>query len=221
VTTRRLRLHHARGHQGGYRALAGAAWTLAGLAGLILVASRRRPGPALAPAVLPPAVAADSEVAAPNWAAGSRDPEPVRPISLVIGFDGSEPARRALAWGADLLRARLGTLHVVYADRVQLDTDLSGFAHAEMERARGEKAASVAAAAAEIAMAAGVPYTFERRRGAPADAILLAASIQDAALPTSRPVIVTGRSHDAVHQVIGSVPVRLLHESPYPVLTIS
>ena len=34
------------------------------------------------------------------------------------------------------------------------------------------------------------------------------------------PIIVTGRSYHAVHHVIGSVPVRLLHESPYPVITI-
>jgi hypothetical protein len=33
-------------------------------------------------------------------------------------------------------------------------------------------------------------------------------------------VIVTGRSHHAAHHVIGSVPVRLLHQSPYPVVTI-
>jgi hypothetical protein len=36
----------------------------------------------------------------------------------------------------------------------------------------------------------------------------------------STPIIVAGRSHHVPHQVIGSVPVRLLHESPYPVLTI-
>jgi hypothetical protein len=50
---------------------------------------------------------------------------------------------------------------------------------------------------------------------------VIPASIQDAADPASTPVIVTGRSHHAPHQVIGSVPVRLLHQSPYPVLTIS
>jgi nucleotide-binding universal stress UspA family protein len=90
-----------------------------------------------------------------------------------------------------------------------------------MEDARDEKAAGVAEAAAEIAAAAGVPYTFERRPGSPADAILSAASIQDAAEPASTPVIVTGRSHHAAHHIIGSVPVQLLHQSPYPVLTIS
>ena len=54
----------------------------------------------------------------------------------------------------------------------------------------------------------------------PADAILHAADIYAAAEPASTPVIVTGRSHHVPHHVIGSVPVRLLHESPYPVLTI-
>ncbi len=34
------------------------------------------------------------------------------------------------------------------------------------------------------------------------------------------PVIVVGRSGHTAHQILGSVPVRLLHHSPYPVLTI-
>ena len=102
-----------------------------------------------------------------------------------------------------------------------IGSDLSGFASAEMEEARDAKAASVAKAAAEIVDAAGVPYTFERHEESPADAILHATSIHAAAEPASAPVIVTGRSHHAVHHVIGSVPVQLLHESPYPVLTIA
>ena len=217
----------ARGNQARYRTLAGAACTLAGAAGTILVTSLRRPAaaPPAAAAQAPPdrpaVVAAEPEPVLAGGVTGSADQGPARPISLVVGFDDSGPARRALAWGADLLRARLGSLHVIYADRVLADGGLSGLARAEMEHARSEKAASVAAAAAEIATTAGVPYTFERRRGAPADAILLAASLQDAAQPATTPVIVIGRSHGAAHQVIGSVPVRLLHESPYPVLTIS
>jgi nucleotide-binding universal stress UspA family protein len=151
---------------------------------------------------------------------GIPDPGAAQPVTLVVGFDDSEPARRALIRGADLLRSRPGALHVIYADHVLIDSDLSGFARAGMDEVREQKAASVAEAAAVIAAAAGVPYTFERRQESPADAILHAADIQAAAEPSSPPVIVTGRSHHAAHQVIGSVPVRLLHQSPYPVLTI-
>jgi nucleotide-binding universal stress UspA family protein len=75
-------------------------------------------------------------------------------------------------------------------------------------------------AAAEIVAAAGhPPYTFERRQDAPADAILAEASAQ-AAGPGRDPVIVVGRSGHAAHQVLGSVPTRLQHHSPFPVITI-
>ena len=116
---------------------------------------------------------------------------------------------------------RPGALHVVYADHVLIDSDLAGFGRAEMDEDRDEKAASVAEAAKRIAVAAGVPYTFERRQESPVDAILHAASVEDAAGPGRAPIIVTGRSHHVPHRVLGSVPVELLHQSPYPVLTIT
>jgi hypothetical protein len=194
-----------------------AAWALAGVAGLVAVTTLRHPTPALTGPVVPSVVPPGPGPTLPDRALA----QPAQPVTLVVGFDNSEPARRALIWGADLLRARPGTLHVVYADHVLIDSDLSGFAHSEMEGTRDEKAARVAEAAGEIAAAAGVPYTFERRPGSPADAILAAASIQDAAESASTPIIVTGRSHHAVHHIIGSVPVELLHQSPYPVLTIA
>ena len=200
-----------------------AAWALAGVAGLLLVAALRRPAPALTEPVVAPLVPAG-----PGPALAHRGPVfgtsgngAAQPVALVVGFDNSEPARRALIWAADHLRARPGTLHVVYSDHVLIDSDLTGFAHAEMEETRDEKAAGVAEAAAEIVAAAGVPYTFERRQESPADAILSAADVQDSAEPASEPVIVTGRSHHVPHRVIGSVPVRLLHQSPYPVVTVT
>jgi nucleotide-binding universal stress UspA family protein len=200
-----------------------AAWALAGVASLILVTALRRPAPALTGPAMSPLVPAESRHALAGRAPvpGAPDPGAAQPITLVVGFDNSEPARRALAWGADLLRARPGTLHVIYADHALIGSDLPGFAHTEMEYGRDEKAVGVAEAAAGIVAAARVPYTFERRQGSPADAILSAANIHDAAEPASTPVIVTGRSHHAAHRVIGSVPVQLLHQSPYPVLTIT
>ena len=208
------------GHDTGLALWTLAAWALAGVTALILITARRRRGPVLAETALtepvPPVV-----LAGPAPAAGRRHSSAGQPVNLVVGFDDSEPARRALVWGADLVRARPGALHVVYADHVLVDSDLSGFAHEEMEESRDKKAASVAQAAAGIAAAAGVPYTFERRQESPAEAILHEAGSYAAAEPGSTPIIVTGRSHHAAHQVIGSVPVRLLHTSPYPVLTIS
>ena len=199
-----------------------AAWALAGVAGLILVTALRRPALVLTGPVAPPPVLAEPVSARPGHASVPAIPDPgaARSLTLVVGFDDSEPARRALVWGADLLRARPGALHVVYADHVLIDSDLSGFGRTEMDEDRDAKAVRVAEAAKEITTAAGTPYTFERRQEPPADAILHAADVDDAAEPASTTVIVTGRSHHAAHRVIGSVPGRLLNESPYPVLTI-
>jgi len=200
-----------------------AAWAIAGVAGLILLTAFRRPAPALAEPGAPPVVPAKPAPVLPGGAPvpGAPESRAAEPVNLIVGFDDSEPARRALIWGADLLKARPGTMHVVYADHVLVDSDLSGFGRTEMDAERDEKAASVAKAAAEIAAAAGVPYTFERRQEPPVDAVLHAADAHEAAEPGGIPLIVTGRSHHAPHRVIGSVPVRLMHQSPYPVLTIS
>ncbi|MGH3155614.1 MAG: universal stress protein, partial [Streptosporangiaceae bacterium] len=196
-----------------------AAWALAGVAGLILVTARRPPAPALAlaePGVPSVVLASPGHAPVP----GMPDPRTAESVTLVVGFDDSEPARQALTWGADALRNRPGALHVIYADHALIDSDLSGIGRAEMDEDRDEKAARVAEAAAEIAGAAGVPYTFERRQESPPEAILHAAGIHAAAEPAGTLMIVTGRSRHAAHQVIGSVPVRLLRQSPYPVLTI-
>jgi len=80
----------------------------------------------------------------------------------------------------------------------------------------------VAGAAADIMAGAGLPYTFERRQEGPADAILAEAdATREAGAPgAGAPVIVVGRSGHAARHLLGSVPTRLLHRSPYPVLTI-
>ena len=198
-----------------------AAWALAGVAGLILITTLRRPAPALTEPVVPP-VLAEPVSAGPGHASVPGIPEPgaVQPITLVVGFDDSEPARRALIWGADLLGPAPAPCTSSTPTTRSSTATCPDSAAPRWTRTRDDKAAGAAEAAKEIAAAAGVPYTFERRQESPADAVLHAADMYAAAEPAA-PIIVTGRSHHVPHHVIGSVPVRLLHESPYPVLTIS
>jgi len=179
------------------------AWAAAGLIGLLLTVMLRRPHPA---------------------AGLARPPAPAGPApssSIVIGFDNSGPAQRALAWAARRAVAHPAVLRIIYADHVAIDSDLSGFAHDEMTAARDEDASAIEQAAADIVAGTGIRYTFERRQGPPADAILAEASARAALAPHSGgSIIVVGRSGRAAHHLLGSVPVRLLHRSPYPVLTI-
>ena len=157
-----------------------AVWAVAGVTALALVVALRRPAPTrlvslarpgvpvLAGAVtngplrggLHAAPVPASTVPEPAWTVpGEAVPAP--PVSLVVGFDNSEPARRALSWAVRQAAAHPTVLRVVYADHVVVNSDLSGFAHAEMATAQDQEAAEIAGAAAEIAAGSGVPYTFE------------------------------------------------------------
>jgi nucleotide-binding universal stress UspA family protein len=150
-------------------------------------------------------------------------PTPRVPSGVVVGFDDSEPARRALAQAARLAASRHESLHVVYADHVALDSDLAGYAHAEIEAARDETADAMAAAATAIVGEAGetgLDYTFVRRQGAPTEAILAAAA-DLAERSEADPVIIVGRSGHAAHRLLGSVPTHLLARSPFPVLAVA
>lgn len=181
------------------------AWAAAGMVALTLAVLLRRPVP------VTPGMAGPAGLVAP-----------LNTGSLVVGFDNSEPARRALSWTAGLAAERGASVHVVFADHQVLDSDLSGVAHAEMEAEHDQEATAVAGAAAEIMAGAGLPYTFERRQEGPADAILAGADAarEAGAASAGAPVIVVGRSGHAARHLLGSVPTRLLHRSPYPVMTI-
>ena len=185
-----------------------AAWAVLGVAALALVTRWRRKTQA---------ARFSGDVTSPLPA-----PSLLSSAGFVVGFDDSPPARRALGQAARLAAAKHEALHVVYADHVIIDSDLSGFAHSEMEATRDEEAVAVAKAAADILAAItrpGLPYTFERSQSTAADAILSAARAVTAANECS-PVLVVGRSGHAAHHLLGSVPTRLLARSPFPVLAI-
>src|SRR2546421_13122525 len=72
--------------------------------------------------------------------AGTGGSSPVRHLAVVVGYDGSEPARHALDLAADLLRDRQGTLEVVYVAHLPAGAALSGRGGAEILRNPDEQA---------------------------------------------------------------------------------
>ena len=56
---------------------------------------------------------------------GTGGSPPVRHLAVVVGYDGSEPARHALDLATDLLRDRVGTLEVVYVAHLPAGAALS------------------------------------------------------------------------------------------------
>jgi nucleotide-binding universal stress UspA family protein len=145
---------------------------------------------------------------------------PARDLYLVVGYDGSPPASRALDAAASLLHGRTGRIEVVYVAHLPSIDMLSPGAVAEMEVSFDEIARDLHAAAGEQLRGREERWGFERRQGLIADQLIaLATGIRDAH-PGDNVVIVVGSSSHAMHRVVGSAAVTLVRRSPVPTVVV-
>jgi nucleotide-binding universal stress UspA family protein len=143
---------------------------------------------------------------------------------VLLCYDGSDPARRAIERAAELLRPSPAHVLTVWEPyRPSLLAPVSGTVAVasglakEFDEASVEVATKTAEEGVGIATAAGfegaTPLVV---RGKPRDAIVEAAKEHDV------PVIVMGdRGHGPAESVLyGSVSTAVLHHSPVPVLVV-
>lgn len=141
-------------------------------------------------------------------------------LHLVVGYDGSPPAIRALDAAVRLLSGRTGRVDVVYVGHLTSTVMLSPGAVAEMESEFGEVARDLRAEVEEKLRELPQPWDFQMRQGLIAEELIAAAeSIRDAHTEESV-VIVVGSSSHATHRVVGSVAVSLARHSPVPLVVV-
>jgi len=139
-------------------------------------------------------------------------------VHLVVGYDGSPPARRALDAAVRLLLGRAGRIDVVYVAHLSSLAMLSPGAIAEMQSDFDEIEQQLRAAAAEQLRDRVAAWGFERRQGiVPEELIAIATAIGAAG---STVAIVVGSSSHATHRVVGSVAVSLARHSPVPLVIV-
>jgi nucleotide-binding universal stress UspA family protein len=144
---------------------------------------------------------------------------PSAPLYLVVGYDGSPPASRALDAAARLLQGRTGRIDVVYVAHLSSLAMLSPGAIAELESDFDEIEQQLRTAAAEQLRGHTAAWGFERRQGAvPDELIAIATAIGEAVGNTV--AIVVGSSSHATHRVVGSVAVSLARHSPVPLIIV-
>ena len=144
---------------------------------------------------------------------------PAEPLHLIVGYDGSPPASRALNAAVNLLQGRTGRIDVVYVAHLSSLAMLSPGAIAEIESDFDEIDQQLRAAAAEQLRGCPAAWGFERRQGAvPDELIAIAIAIAEAAGSTV--AIVVGSSSHATHRVVGSVAVSLARHSPVPLIIV-
>ena len=139
---------------------------------------------------------------------------------LVVGYDGSPPASRALDAAATLLQGRTGRLEVVYVAHLSSTVMMSAGAIAEMEADFEEIEQDLRAQAAEQLRGRAETWGFVRRQGIiPVELIAAATGIRETH-PDQSVAIVVGSSSHAAHRMVGSVAVNLARHSPVPLVIV-
>jgi nucleotide-binding universal stress UspA family protein len=147
----------------------------------------------------------------------------MRPVaareSIVVGTDGSETAKRAVAEAVRLARALGAELHIVsaYDPRPSTLAALSGdFVMPVPVEADADAVEATLAAAAGAVRGDEVPVETHAAGGNPADALLEVAAAVGASL-----IVVGNQGMHGAKRVLGSVPNTVSHRARCNVLIVS
>jgi nucleotide-binding universal stress UspA family protein len=150
----------------------------------------------------------------------SADASAVPEAHLIVGFDATPPANRALDAAVRLLTVRPGRITVLWVAHltgaVSLSADAEVIVESDFETVAGE----LRTAAAERLDGHDVPWDFKWRQGLIAHELIAAAEASHAARPDDVVCIVVGSSSSAMHRMVGSVAVSLAHHAPVPVMIV-
>jgi nucleotide-binding universal stress UspA family protein len=141
-------------------------------------------------------------------------------LRLVVGYDGSPPARRALDGAVNLLQGRTGRIEVVYVAHMPSMAALSAAAVTELETGFDDIEQELRTMVGEQLRGREERWGFERRQGLVAEELLAVAKDTGAAHPGATAVIVVGSSSHVSHRIVGSVAVGLARHSPVPLVVV-
>jgi len=150
----------------------------------------------------------------------SPETSPVPEAHLVVGYDDSPPAQRALDAAVRLLSVRPGRITVVWvahlASAVELSADAIAIVESDFDKVAGE----LRTAAAQRLGGSGLSWDFQWRQGLIAQQLIAAAETIHAARPGDVVAIVVGSSSSAMHRIVGSAAVNLARHSPVPLIIV-
>jgi len=135
------------------------------------------------------------------------------PSSIVVGYDGSEGARAALARAVDLAKLDGSRLIIVFGFEIPAAW---GGETGDYRRAVRELGEERTRDAVERVRDAGVEFEVELVPERPAEGLVHVAE----RLGASMIVVGTHGEHPITGAILGSVPHKLLHISPVPVLVV-
>jgi nucleotide-binding universal stress UspA family protein len=153
--------------------------------------------------------------------AGTAGTSPVAPVVLVVGFDGSEPAKRALDAAVELLRGREGRLEVVYVAQDPAGSTSSKRFASSPPAPADDLEGRLAHEVRSLLDTTEPSWHFQRRGGAVARELLDAAEeLRRQRGPDATIVLVVGGASNRHLHVAGSVPSSLAEVDRFPLVVV-
>ena len=134
---------------------------------------------------------------------------------IVVGVDESDAAKDAIRFAASVARNHDAELALVYVAVPSALVGLSAMAVDAVRQSWDSASADLQHVGHELLDPMSVRWTFVRREGDAAEQIAAVA-----AELTADAVVVGRASHRVLHGPLGSVPVRLAHSAPCPVIVV-
>jgi nucleotide-binding universal stress UspA family protein len=142
-------------------------------------------------------------------------------LVVVVGFDGSESAYRALDASALLISGRVGTVEVVYVAHMAPGAEMSASALTESLKAFDSVELEFADVVRDRLADIESRWRFQRRDGSIAHELTAVADeLSRDYGDDAQVVIVVGSPMHSLHHVVGSVPVALVRRAKYPIVVV-
>jgi nucleotide-binding universal stress UspA family protein len=153
--------------------------------------------------------------------AGTMTSGPTDPVFLVVGFDGSEPAQRALDAAVRLIHNRNGQLEIVYVAHLPTGAGMSAEAMADLRNRLDDLAAHLASDVRSRLGRREPRWHFQRRDGQVADELTtVAEELRREHSPEARVAVIVGGSAHKSHRIPGSVSMNLEQDARFPVMVV-
>ena len=141
-------------------------------------------------------------------------------LRLVVGYDGSPPASRALDTAVRLLLGRSGHITVVYVAHIPSAAAMSAEDVGDLEESFDEADKELRVTAGQELHDFTQGWDFVRRNGLVTDELIAAAKEVGAAHPDDTVGIVVGSSSSRTHRLLGSATVSLARHSHLPLIIV-
>ncbi len=144
-----------------------------------------------------------------------------RRLVVVVGFDGSQSAYRALDAATHLISGRAGRIVAVYVAHPSATAEISPEGLAEMLKGFDALEQQFTEAIRSRLNLVEQRWRLERRDGNIAHELIAAADRVSRDYGTDATVvIVVGSAMHTYHHVVGSVPVALVRNAKYPIVVV-